>query len=48
MVKFKKKKLKNLHQKDCSIVPLQKFKDLYQVSTTDFFFPLVDDPYIMV
>lgn len=32
---------------DSSIVPSKKFKDIYQVSTTDFFFPLVDDPYVM-
>jgi len=32
---------------DSSIVPSKKFKDIFQVSTTDFFFPLVDDPYLM-
>lgn len=31
---------------DCSIVPT-KYKNIFQVSTTDFFFPLVDDPYVM-
>jgi len=30
---------------DCSIVPL-KHKDLSMVSTTDYFYPLVDDPYV--
>jgi len=30
---------------DCSIVPLKK-NDLSVISTTDFFYPLVDDPYI--
>lgn len=30
---------------DCSIVPTR-FPGLYQVSTTDFFFPLVEDPYL--
>jgi len=30
---------------DCSIVPL-KHKDLFMVSTTDYFYPLVDDPYM--
>jgi len=30
---------------DCSIVPLR-HKGLYTVSTTDFFFPLVEDPYL--
>jgi len=29
---------------DCSVVPL-KHKDLFLVSTTDYFYPLVDDPY---
>lgn len=31
---------------DCSIVPLRKDKGLFLISTTDFFYPLVDDPYI--
>eukprot|EP01125_Pyxidicula_operculata_P009506 TRINITY_DN312_c0_g1_i3.p1 TRINITY_DN312_c0_g1~~TRINITY_DN312_c0_g1_i3.p1 ORF type:complete len:194 (+),score=21.11 TRINITY_DN312_c0_g1_i3:152-733(+) len=31
---------------DCSIVPVNSKKDLYMVSTTDYFYPLVDDPYI--
>ncbi len=31
---------------DCSIVPSQKYKDFYIVSTTDFFYPLVEDPYL--
>jgi len=30
---------------DCSVVPLRQ-KGLYMVSTTDFFYPLVDDPYM--
>jgi selenide,water dikinase len=30
---------------DCSIVPL-KFPGLFMISTTDFFFPNVDDPYV--
>jgi len=30
---------------DCSIVPLRQ-KGLYMISTTDFFYPLVDDPFI--
>lgn len=30
---------------DCSIVPTR-FADIFQVSTTDFFFPLVEDPYL--
>lgn len=33
---------------DCSIVPSKKHKGLYTVSTTDFFFPLIEDPYVMV
>uniref|UniRef100_A0A7S1KSI1 Selenide, water dikinase n=1 Tax=Percolomonas cosmopolitus TaxID=63605 RepID=A0A7S1KSI1_9EUKA len=32
---------------DCSIQPLKRKKGLYQISTTDFFFPLVNDPYVM-
>lgn len=31
---------------DSSVVPLKQ-KGLYLVSTTDFFYPLVDDPYEM-
>jgi len=30
---------------DCSIVPTR-FPEIFQVSTTDFFFPLVEDPYL--
>ncbi|KAL6046522.1 Selenide, water dikinase 1 [Balamuthia mandrillaris] len=30
---------------DCSIIPT-KYEGIFQVSTTDFFFPLVEDPYI--
>jgi selenide,water dikinase len=30
---------------DCSVQPL-KHKGLYMISTTDFFYPLVDDPYM--
>jgi len=31
---------------DCSVVPLKRFPDQFMVSTTDFFYPLVEDPYI--
>jgi selenide, water dikinase len=31
---------------DCSVVPSKRYKDMYLVSTTDFFYPLVEDPYI--
>jgi len=31
---------------DCSIVPSQKYKGLFVISTTDFFYPLVEDPYL--
>jgi len=30
---------------DCSVVPL-KYEGLYLISTTDYFYPLVDDPYM--
>jgi len=30
---------------DCSIIP-SRFPGLFQVSTTDFFYPLVEDPYL--
>lgn len=30
---------------DCSIVQSQKYPDLFVVSTVDFFYPLVEDPY---
>jgi len=30
---------------DCSVIPSKKYPDLYLVSTTDFFYPLVEDPY---
>jgi len=30
---------------DCSVIPSKKYKDLFVVSTTDFFYPLVEDPY---
>jgi len=30
---------------DSSVVPSKKYKDLFVVSTTDFFYPLVEDPY---
>lgn len=30
---------------DCSVVPTR-FPNIFQVSTTDFFYPLVDDPYV--
>lgn len=31
---------------DTSIIPLSRFPGFFQVSTTDFFFPLIEDPYI--
>jgi len=31
---------------DCSVIPSKKYKDLYVISTTDFFYPLVEDPYL--
>jgi len=31
---------------DCSVIPSQKYPDLFIVSTTDFFYPLVEDPYM--
>jgi len=31
---------------DCSVQPSKKYKDLFIVSTTDFFYPLVEDPYL--
>eukprot|EP00927_Polykrikos_kofoidii_P077586 TRINITY_DN74518_c0_g1_i1.p1 TRINITY_DN74518_c0_g1~~TRINITY_DN74518_c0_g1_i1.p1 ORF type:complete len:307 (+),score=54.85 TRINITY_DN74518_c0_g1_i1:297-1217(+) len=31
---------------DCSIVASQKYLDLFIVSTVDFFYPLVEDPYL--
>lgn len=31
---------------DCSVIPSQKYPDLFVVSTTDFFYPLVEDPYM--
>lgn len=31
---------------DCSVVPSKKHPDLCVVSTTDFFYPLVDDPFL--
>jgi len=31
---------------DCSVIPSKKYKDLFVVSTTDFFYPLVEDPYL--
>jgi len=30
---------------DCSVIESKKYKDMYVVSTTDFFYPLVEDPY---
>eukprot|EP00754_Rhynchopus_humris_P007211 Rhum_TRINITY_DN13372_c0_g2::Rhum_TRINITY_DN13372_c0_g2_i1::g.59607::m.59607/K01008/selD, SEPHS; selenide, water dikinase len=30
---------------DCSIVPLKKIKDTFVISTIDFFYPLVENPY---
>ena len=31
---------------DCSIIPSQKYNNFFIVSTTDFFYPLVEDPYL--
>jgi selenide,water dikinase len=31
---------------DCSVTPVKKFPDLVVVTTTDFFYPLVEDPYL--
>uniref|UniRef100_A0A0N5A642 Selenide, water dikinase n=1 Tax=Parastrongyloides trichosuri TaxID=131310 RepID=A0A0N5A642_PARTI len=31
---------------DCSVTPL-KYKDMFLCETTDFFYPLIDDPYLM-
>jgi hypothetical protein len=31
---------------DCSIVPLEGRSDLFMVSTHDFFYPLIEDPYL--
>lgn len=31
---------------DCSIVESQKYEGLYVISTVDFFYPLVEDPYL--
>src|SRR4051794_41167438 len=31
---------------DCSVVASHKYPDMCIVSTTDFFFPLVEDPYV--
>jgi len=33
---------------DSSIQPSKKYKDMFIVSTTDFFFPNVEDPYLQV
>ena len=30
---------------DCSIVPCKRYPEMSVISTTDFFFPLVEDPY---
>ena len=32
---------------DCCVIPLR-FSGLSLIQTTDFFYPLVDDPYMMV
>lgn len=32
---------------DCAIVPLKRFPDLNLIETVDFFYPLVDDPFLM-
>lgn len=31
---------------DCSIVPSKRYEDIFVVSTTDFFYPLVESPYL--
>eukprot|EP00755_Sulcionema_specki_P028142 Sspe_Gene.89261::Locus_61062_Transcript_6_10_Confidence_0.208_Length_2237::g.89261::m.89261/K01008/selD, SEPHS; selenide, water dikinase len=31
---------------DCSIVPLKNIRNAYMISTIDFFYPLVEDPYV--
>lgn len=31
---------------DCSIIESKKYRDFYIISTTDFFYPLIQDPYI--
>jgi len=31
---------------DCSIVPVTRREDSFMISTTDYFYPLIDDPYI--
>jgi len=31
---------------DCSVIPSKKYKDFFVVSTTDFFYPNVEDPYL--
>jgi len=31
---------------DCSVIPSKKYKDMFVVSTTDFFYPLIEDPYL--
>lgn len=33
---------------DASVVKLQHQDNMYMISTTDFFYPLVDDPYVQV
>lgn len=32
---------------DCAVIPLRNHKDLSLVQTVDFFYPLIDDPYVM-
>uniref|UniRef100_A0A1B6IZU3 PurM-like C-terminal domain-containing protein n=1 Tax=Homalodisca liturata TaxID=320908 RepID=A0A1B6IZU3_9HEMI len=32
---------------DCSIIPVKRREDLFIVQTTDFFYPIIDDPYKM-
>src|SRR5689334_18944693 len=36
------------HGMDSSVIPSQKYKDFFMVSTTDFFYPSVEDPYNQV
>jgi len=32
---------------DCSVIPLKKYKDYSLVQSVDFFYPVIDDPYIL-
>lgn len=33
---------------DCSVIPSKKYPDMFVISTTDFFYPNVEDPYAQV